>query len=86
MLKGEKIGHMGTLDPMASGVLPVGVGKPSRLFQYLLDKEKTYVARFIFGQTTETFFLNSPDRYSSYKVSSTWSQVIISSGSSTPRV
>ena len=32
-------GHMGTLDPMASGVLPVGVGKTSRLFQYLLDKE-----------------------------------------------
>ena len=29
-------GHMGTLDPMASGVLPVGIGKASRLFQYLL--------------------------------------------------
>lgn len=47
-------GHMGTLDPMAQGVLPVGIGKASRLFQYLLDKEKTYVARFIFGQTTDT--------------------------------
>ncbi len=47
-------GHMGTLDPMAEGVLPVGVGKASRLFQYLLDKEKTYVARFIFGYTTDT--------------------------------
>lgn len=47
-------GHMGTLDPMADGVLPVGVGKASRLFQYLLDKEKTYVARFIFGYTTDT--------------------------------
>ena len=33
-------GHMGTLDPMADGVLPVGVGKASRLFQYLLEKEK----------------------------------------------
>ena len=47
-------GHMGTLDPMAEGVLPVGVGKASRLFQYMLDKEKTYVARFIFGYTTDT--------------------------------
>ncbi|MBQ3493405.1 MAG: tRNA pseudouridine(55) synthase TruB [Clostridia bacterium] len=47
-------GHMGTLDPMASGVLPVGVGKSSRLFQYLLDKEKVYVARFKFGYTTDT--------------------------------
>jgi len=47
-------GHMGTLDPMASGVLPVGVGKTSRLFQYLLDKDKTYLAKFRFGFTTDT--------------------------------
>lgn len=47
-------GHMGTLDPMAEGVLPVGIGKASRLFQYLLDKEKTYVARFKFGVSTDT--------------------------------
>lgn len=47
-------GHMGTLDPMASGVLPVGVGKASRLFQYLLDKEKSYTAQFKFGFTTDT--------------------------------
>ncbi len=47
-------GHMGTLDPMASGVLPVGVGKTSRLFQYLLDKNKVYIAKFKFGYTTDT--------------------------------
>lgn len=47
-------GHMGTLDPMASGVLPVGIGKASRLFRYLLDKEKTYIAEFKFGCTTDT--------------------------------
>jgi tRNA pseudouridine55 synthase len=47
-------GHMGTLDPMASGVLPVGISKTSRLFQYLLDKEKTYVAKFKFGFSTDT--------------------------------
>lgn len=47
-------GHMGTLDPMASGVLPVGISKASRLFQYLLDKEKTYIAEFKFGISTDT--------------------------------
>ena len=47
-------GHMGTLDPMASGVLPVGIGKASRLFDYMLDKEKIYVARFRFGILTDT--------------------------------
>lgn len=47
-------GHMGTLDPMASGVLPVGLGKTSRLFEYLLDKSKTYVAVFRFGLTSDT--------------------------------
>ena len=47
-------GHMGTLDPMASGVLPIGVGQASRLFDYTLDKEKTYVADFEFGYITDT--------------------------------
>lgn len=47
-------GHMGTLDPMASGVLPVGIGQASRLFGYLLDKEKTYKATFSFGSETDT--------------------------------
>ena len=47
-------GHMGTLDPMASGVLPVGISKTSRLFNYLLDKKKTYEAEFTFGYSTDT--------------------------------
>ena len=47
-------GHMGTLDPLACGVLPVGVGNATRLFDYFLSKKKTYVARFTFGATTET--------------------------------
>lgn len=49
-----KCGHMGTLDPLASGVLPVGIGKATRLFDYLLDKKKTYVAEFEFGRTTDS--------------------------------
>ena len=36
-IKGEVVGHMGTLDPLASGVLPVEIGKSTRLFDYLLD-------------------------------------------------
>lgn len=52
--KGEKIGHMGTLDPMASGVLPVALGKATRLFDFLLDKTKVYRAEFTFGYETDT--------------------------------
>ena len=47
-------GHMGTLDPLASGVLPVASGNAARLFDYFLRKEKTYLARFRFGITTDT--------------------------------
>lgn len=52
--KGEKLGHMGTLDPLASGVLPVAFGKSTRLFDYLLDKVKVYRAVFTFGYETDT--------------------------------
>ena len=51
---GVPCGHMGTLDPMASGVLPVALGSASRLFNYLLDKEKVYRAVFRFGAETDT--------------------------------
>lgn len=54
LFKGEKIGHMGTLDPLAEGVLPLAVGKSTRLFDYLLDKEKIYIANFTFGYETDT--------------------------------
>ena len=47
-------GHMGPLDPMAEGILPVGLYKTTRLFPYLLNKDKRYVARFKFGVTTDT--------------------------------
>lgn len=52
--KKVKCGHMGTLDPMASGVLPVAIGKSTRLFDYLLDKDKVYLAEFTFGYETDT--------------------------------
>ena len=47
-------GHLGTLDPMASGVLPVAIGNAARLFDYFLDKHKTYVATFRFGVDSDT--------------------------------
>ncbi len=45
---------MGTLDPLASGVLPVGVGNATRLFDYFLNKEKEYIAEFTFGVDSDT--------------------------------
>lgn len=50
----KKVGHMGTLDPMASGVLPVAIGKATRLFDYFLNKSKIYYAEFEFGYETTT--------------------------------
>ncbi len=52
-----KCGHMGTLDPLACGVLPIGIGKAVRLFDYLLDKKKIYEAEFTFGRATDSLDL-----------------------------
>ncbi len=53
-LKIKKIGHTGTLDPMANGVLPIAVGDATRLIQYLSD-DKEYVATVKFGVSTDTY-------------------------------
>lgn len=52
--KGTAVGHGGTLDPEASGVLPVCVGSATRLFDYIIDKQKVYVARIRLGVETDT--------------------------------
>lgn len=52
--RGTAVGHGGTLDPEASGVLPVCVGRATRLFDYIVDKQKTYVARLKLGVETDT--------------------------------
>lgn len=52
--RGVRVGHGGTLDPEASGVLPVCVGGAARLFDYIIDKEKTYVATLKLGVVTDT--------------------------------
>ena len=50
----REVGHLGTLDPMATGVLAVTVGSATKLFDMFLNKTKTYVAEFTFGYSTDT--------------------------------
>ena len=54
ILKQKKIGHTGTLDPDAEGVLPVCLGNATKLCGLLSDKEKTYEAVLLLGRTTDT--------------------------------
>jgi tRNA pseudouridine55 synthase len=50
----HKIGHGGTLDPMASGVLPVCLGEATKVMPFLLDADKEYLATVRFGMETDT--------------------------------
>lgn len=50
----EKVGHTGTLDPMATGVLPLLLGKGTKLSKYLINHDKTYIATIQLGQKTDT--------------------------------
>ena len=54
LIRPEKCGHAGTLDPMATGVLLIGIGPATRLTTMLQDGAKTYIAEFILGQTSDT--------------------------------
>lgn len=54
ILKQKKIGHTGTLDPDAVGVLPVCLGSATKLCDMLTDKKKEYIAEFILGKETDT--------------------------------
>ena len=50
----KRVGHLGTLDPEAAGALPVCVGRAVRLFDYLVDKRKEYLAEIAFGIATDS--------------------------------
>lgn len=50
----KKAGHTGTLDPMATGVLPIALGGATRFIELIDSHDKTYRARFILGKTTDT--------------------------------
>ena len=53
-LLGHKTGHAGTLDPGACGVLPICVGKATKISSYMMGHEKEYIAQITFGKTTDT--------------------------------
>ncbi len=54
LFNAKKAGHTGTLDPLASGLLPVCFGEATKVAQYLLDSDKRYLSEFIFGSSTTT--------------------------------
>lgn len=51
----KKIGHCGTLDPMASGVMICAIGQATKLIEYLVKANKTYIAEITFGATSDTY-------------------------------
>jgi tRNA pseudouridine55 synthase len=51
----KRVGHAGTLDPAATGVLPLALGQSTRLLEYLSDATKSYVAEITLGVTTNTY-------------------------------
>lgn len=52
--KNQKIGHAGTLDPFAEGVLPIILGEATKAFNFLLESEKSYIAEIKFGAFTDS--------------------------------
>jgi len=50
----RKVGHAGTLDPMATGILVLGFGNGTRLLQYITDGDKSYIATVVLGASTVT--------------------------------
>ncbi len=64
----KQIGHTGTLDPMATGVLPVAIGKASRLIEFLTE-DKGYIAKLQFGKISDTYDIEGAvENYSDKKV------------------
>lgn len=54
ILNADKAGHLGTLDVLGEGLLPITLGKGTKLFDYFLNKDKEYITIFKFGQTSLT--------------------------------
>lgn len=59
-LKTKKIGHAGTLDPLATGLLIICVGKMTKRIDDFMGQEKEYIGKFILGQTTVSHDLETP--------------------------
>lgn len=54
IFKTRKVGHGGTLDPMATGILPIAIGQATKFIEYLADCSKTYRAEILFGVETDS--------------------------------
>ena len=74
ILQTKKVGHSGTLDPDATGVLLVGVGKVTRLLRFLTALRKTYTGEVVFGTATSTLDA-SGDVTATYEMSVTLDEV-----------
>lgn len=53
-LQTKKIGHTGTLDPMATGVLPICIGRATKIVDFLMDRKKSYACEMLLGSATDT--------------------------------
>lgn len=53
-ITGEKVGHTGTLDPLATGVLPILIGKGTKFSKYLIEHDKVYEVELELGKKTDT--------------------------------
>src|SRR6202789_3746476 len=51
----QKAGHAGTLDPLATGILPIALGEATKTVPYLVEADKTYRFTIAWGQTTATY-------------------------------
>lgn len=51
----KKVGHTGTLDPLASGVLPICIGRATKIVDYIMSEKKVYKAQLMLGITTDTY-------------------------------
>lgn len=75
VLKAKKVGHAGTLDPFATGVLPILVNRATRAASSLLESDKEYVATMKLGIETDTYDLTGSVVYEAPEVSSTGEEI-----------
>ena len=75
-LKIKRIGHTGTLDPMATGVLPICIGNATRISEYIMEQGKSYIASLKFGYSTTTYDSTGDVVDKSDKVSFTDSEIL----------
>jgi len=75
ILNQRSIGHLGTLDPMATGVLPLVIGSFTRLAQFYLSSEKTYEGTIRFGFSTDTYDAEGEPTSTPATVRLSWEEV-----------